>query len=70
MTGKFREFEGELVRIILMNGDIIEGFAILCIAAEDDSDGVEYDSIQLAKKENQRSIYFDDEIKSVEIIEP
>lgn len=75
MSGIFAKYQGRNVKITLKDGKEVFGRAILCISADDDSEGVEYDSIQLkfdGKKESiyDRSIFFSDEIESIEIIEP
>lgn len=67
MSGIYKEFETHDVRLILNDGRIINGHAILCLSADEDSDGVEYDSIQLRTPDGDMPIYFSDEIRSVEI---
>ena len=67
MSGIYREFETHNVRVTLNDGTIIAGYAILCLSADEDSDGVEHDSIQLQTSDGDMPIFFSDEIKLVEI---
>lgn len=70
MSGKFREYSWKNVRIHLLNGEIVCGYVTLALAAEEDSDGVEFDSIQLGWPGDNLRVFFEDEVKFVEIIEP